>query len=443
MVAVGEIFLSAFLQVLFQKLASREMLKFFHREKIHTKVMNWTRTLLKIRAVLDDAEEKQITNKFVNLWLEELQDLAYDLDDLLDEFSTKALLYNLSEKSQFITSKIKTCMGLNPAEANLVHDITIKLQDMSKQIGTLGLHVVNISRTPIQDRERLPTTSATYERRIYGRDSSKTEIINLLLNGGTRRWHNSNYSSLPQLGQLRLLKKLLIEGISWEYWYPYVGEIEVRAFPHLFELSIKRCPKLVSLFEEEEEEERQQQQQMEGPSFMMRLEFLKLQHCEKLEKLPRWLHTLPFLGELEINSCPSLVSFPEKGLPSTLRKLEISECGALEFLPEWMLNANYNLEVLKVDKCTTLKYIIRGVLPPSLKHIKISNCGMLESLVAVEGMKIICPSLESFNISSCNNLKFLPDALDDNNLKNLRRFLIKGWILLSPSRKDGFLFQPI
>ncbi|PSS12021.1 Disease resistance RPP13-like protein [Actinidia chinensis var. chinensis] len=1064
MVAVGEIFLSAFLQVLFQKLASREMLKFFHREKIHTKVMNWTRTLLKIRAVLDDAEEKQITNKFVNLWLEELQDLAYDLDDLLDEFSTKALLYNLSEKSQFITSKIKTCMGLNPAEANLVHDITIKLQDMSKQIGTLGLHVVNISRTPIQDRERLPTTSATYERRIYGRDSSKTEIINLLLmeepdvgiipitgmggigkttlaqvvyndkavkrhfdlkawicvsdnfdimritkeiagyahvdsNGsktldqvqdqlknaldrktflivlddvweidyhhwnilkipfsdgapgckvivttrhtkvasmmGTIQYHaleclphdecwsifeqhafqnispnrnpnlesigheivkkcgglplaartlggllqckpkksewenvlnseiwdlkgsdilpalrlsyhylpphlkqcfaycailpkdyefeeeelvllwmaegficqqegktkmedlggeyfhellsrsffqpsrmmegskfvmhdlindlaqfvasqtcfrfednimknqeqyeklkkarhlsytqgyldrskkfenfeearhlrtflpfplakfpsknltsdvplellsklkclrvlsfsrhriheipesigdltrlrylnlsytlverlpnslgdlynlqtlllreckglkkfptsienlinlrhlditdaNSledmplgidkleslklsnfiitkgnglrikelgnftnlgrkleirglqnvsdpqdagrvdlngkksldvlsmvwcegstnlpnegvktdlpnkevetdvlnllrphsnlkelhisfyhgsrfptwiedqcfsnmvcislrdckNCSSLPQLGQLRLLKKLLIEGISnvekvgsefygqgcskpfpvleilsfenmtgWEYWYPYVGEIEVRAFPHLFELSIKRCPKLVSLFEEEEEEERQQQQQMEGPSFMMRLEFLKLQHCEKLEKLPRWLHTLPFLGELEINSCPSLVSFPEKGLPSTLRKLEISECGALEFLPEWMLNANYNLEVLKVDKCTTLKYIIRGVLPPSLKHIKISNCGMLESLVAVEGMKIICPSLESFNISSCNNLKFLPDALDDNNLKNLRRFLIKG-----------------
>ncbi|XP_057510621.1 putative disease resistance RPP13-like protein 1 [Actinidia eriantha] len=198
--------------------------------------------------------------------------------------------------------------------------------------------------------------------------------------------------------------------------------------PALRSLQIEGCPQLVSLFEEEEEG--QQQQQLEGLSFMMRLESLRLRFCEKLERFPRWLHTLPILGELEISFCPSLVSFPEKGLPSTLRKLEISTCEALESLPEWMTHTNYELELLRVSWCPALKYIIspRGGLPPSLKKIDIVSCKMLESLVAEEGMTINCPSLESLEILNCNNLKFLPDAVhnNDNNLKNLRSFVIQG-----------------
>ncbi|GFZ00428.1 LRR and NB-ARC domains-containing disease resistance protein [Actinidia rufa] len=168
MAAVGEIFLGAFLQVLFEKLASGEILKKFRRERIHTQVMNWERKLLEIRAVLDDAEEKQITNKFVNLWLEELQDLAYDLDDLLDEFSTKALRYKLIKKSQSSTNKVRAlittfCTRFSSGGAifdfkmrSKIKDITTRLQDMSKKISELGLHKVDVFRTPIQ---RLPATS--------------------------------------------------------------------------------------------------------------------------------------------------------------------------------------------------------------------------------------------------------------------------------------------
>ncbi|GFZ00416.1 NB-ARC domain-containing disease resistance protein [Actinidia rufa] len=692
MAAVGEIALGAFLQVVFDKSASHAMLYFFRRESIRT------------------------------------QDITYDLDDLLDEFSTEALRYELIEKSQSSTSKIRalvpTFMRPNPGDAifdskkSKVNEITTKLQVMSKQISTLGLHVDNISRMPVQDRERQPTTSATYERHIYGRDKSQREIINLLLmeesdlgiipitgmggigkttlaqvcfaycailpkdyefeeeelvllwmaegficqQGGKKMedlgggkleitglqnvvdpqdarkvnlngkesldvlsmvwsegsedlrnegvetdvlhvlrphsnlkelhisfYHGSKFptwigdqhffnmvkqkfepspvllslasnnvpnflgtlpNDLPCLRNLRIencpkllldvpnlvlpsittismeavtcpslplllekrnklelssLKYFYIRGVSISdslrdqsvadevefanVAYYHMGSLTSVSFPNIQNLSflpkcfyeglrgvesleiihcnelmtlwqnvvtldhclpalrsllIKRCPQFVSLFEEEEE--RQQQQQMEGPSFMMRLESLKLQDCEKLEKLPRWLHTLPFLGELQINSCPSLVSFPEKGFPSTLRKLEISGCGALESLPEWMTHTNYNLEVLKVVDCPVLKYIIspRGGLPPSLKHLAISSCAMLESLAAEEGVKINCPSLESFEIRFCNNLKFLPDA--SHNLKNLWRFEIallnslesipEGWFSLPTNLRE-------
>ncbi|GFZ00420.1 hypothetical protein Acr_14g0000560 [Actinidia rufa] len=592
MTAAGEIFLSAFLQVVLDKLASSEMINFFCRESIRTQVMNWETTLREIRAVLDDAKEKQIKNKLVTSWLEELQDLAYDLDDLLDEFSTEALRYELIEKSQSSTNKVRalvpTFMRFNPGGAffnfkmrSKINEITTRLQDMSKKISKLGLRMVDISRTPIQDRERPRTTSKTYERRIYGRDKSKREIINLLrmeesdlgiipiigIGGigkttvaqvvyndeqvkkhfdlkawicvfdnfdlmritkeiiGTLKIEKCptlllevlnlvlqslttisteavpcpslpNFSSLKSLDirdvsipdtlcdpsvadevefanvasnhmnsltslnfrniqNPRFLPKWFFEGLRgvesleindcnelMTLWQNVV-KLE-HCHPALRSLQIEGCPQLASLFEEEEEE-RQQQQQLEGLSFMMRLESLKLKHCEKLEKLPQWLHTLPFLGELEIDSCLSLVSFPDKGLPSTLRKLEISECGALESLPEWMTHTNYNLEVLKVNDCPALKYIIsaRGGLPPTLKQIEIWGCEMLESLVAEEGIKINCPSLESFEIRRCKKLKFLPNALrnDDNNLKNLRRFVIEGLDYLE-SIPEGWFSLP-
>ena len=45
----------------------------------------WKRTLLKIHAVLDYAEERQMTSKLMKVWLDELRDLAYDVEDILDE----------------------------------------------------------------------------------------------------------------------------------------------------------------------------------------------------------------------------------------------------------------------------------------------------------------------------------------------------------------------
>ncbi|KAL7204517.1 hypothetical protein ACSBR2_017567 [Camellia fascicularis] len=88
---IGEIILAAFIKVLFEKLASIDLLNFARREQVHTIFKRWSRELTEIQTFLDDAEEKQIENRAVKMWLDELTDLAYDLDDLLDEFATEAL----------------------------------------------------------------------------------------------------------------------------------------------------------------------------------------------------------------------------------------------------------------------------------------------------------------------------------------------------------------
>ncbi|CAL5331560.1 unnamed protein product [Camellia sinensis] len=95
---LAQIFLSGFVKLLFEKMTSFASSKLPAFEGIDTQLTNWTKMLRQIEAVLIDAEEKQMTVPAVNLWLDDLQDLAYDLDDLVDEFATEALQHKLKAK---------------------------------------------------------------------------------------------------------------------------------------------------------------------------------------------------------------------------------------------------------------------------------------------------------------------------------------------------------
>ncbi|CAL5379510.1 unnamed protein product [Camellia sinensis] len=190
--------------------------------------------------------------------------------------------------------------------------------------------------------------------------------------------------------------------------------------PSLCHLQISDCPKLVCLFEEEQEKggEGSKEQQHEGLPCMTRLEYLTIEECGMLKKLPQDLHTYTSLGVLRIRNCASLISFPMKGLTSMLRELGVSGCDALKSLPELMtLN---NLQELKVSDCASLTYLLsRGGLPSTLKQLVIWGCRNLESLFAEEGIKIDCPSLETICIEFCGSLKSLPEANTRRNLKEL------------------------
>ncbi|CAL5382694.1 unnamed protein product [Camellia sinensis] len=205
--------------------------------------------------------------------------------------------------------------------------------------------------------------------------------------------------------------------------------------PSLCHLKISHCPKLVCLFEEEQEKggEGSKKQQHEGLPCMTRLEYLTIEDCGMLKKLPQDLHTYTSLGVLIIVSCASLISFPMKGLPSMLRELRVVRCDALESLPELMtLN---NLQELSVESCASLTYLLsRGGLPSTLKQLAIRWCKNVESLFAEEGIKIDCPSLETICILDCGSLKSLPEA---NNLRNLRRLGIYDCSNLEPLSLGG------
>ena len=112
---VGGAFLSASLHVLFDRLASREVVSFIRGQKLSDALLKkLERKLLVVHAVLNDAEVKQFTNPYVKKWLVLLKEAVYDAEDILDEIATEALRHKVeAAESQTRTSQVGNIMDMS------------------------------------------------------------------------------------------------------------------------------------------------------------------------------------------------------------------------------------------------------------------------------------------------------------------------------------------
>ncbi|KAJ9550089.1 hypothetical protein OSB04_022632 [Centaurea solstitialis] len=192
---MAEIFVAAFVNVLFEKLASADFMKLARSEGIESQLNKWKKTLSQIQAVLADAEQKQIKERHVELWLQDLQDLAYDIDDVLDDLATEAMRreFNQEAYASSSTSKvlkfIPTCC-VNSTPRNIMYgrkmsskldEITAKLHNLVEQKNSLGLQVnVNVERSN-RIYKRLEETSLVDESKVMGREGDKEALLEKLL----------------------------------------------------------------------------------------------------------------------------------------------------------------------------------------------------------------------------------------------------------------------
>ncbi|KAG5539203.1 hypothetical protein RHGRI_019684 [Rhododendron griersonianum] len=271
-------------------------------------------------------------------------------------------------------------------------------------------------------------------------DSCNPEVGNEAMLENARHSHLSSLISLTVeniqglrylpgwfLQELTGLQELFIYGCQ-ELTSLWKNEVRQRhQLPALRRLRIENCSQLISFCEEDENKDNEEGlQQHEELPYLMMLEHLKITSCEKLERLPQELHNLKYLQGLIIFHCPCLISFPKEGLPSTLTTLRITNCVALRSVPELTIS----LEELVVIGCPSLTYLScsKTGLPPTLKSLVLDNCENLESILAEEGMKINCPSLESVWITICESLKSLPDLMQNNYNGGCLRNLSQLWI---------------
>ncbi|XVF18274.1 hypothetical protein REPUB_Repub11eG0007100 [Reevesia pubescens] len=170
------------------------------------------------------------------------------------------------------------------------------------------------------------------------------------------------------------------------------------------------------------------------------IEFLIIQECERLKRLPKVLHFLQFLTYMLIWGCLSIVSISKNNFPPALKKLNIGRCVNLR---QCLLDEGENtcitntslLQHLEIDHCPSLiclslprscrlqhlrvrycselaSLLSSGMLPMELKQLDIVNCPQLES-IAQAIHENAC--LESIYICSCENFKSLPRGLHKLN----------------------------
>ncbi|PWA45302.1 NB-ARC domains-containing protein [Artemisia annua] len=184
---MAELVLSALLPVVFEKLTSVAVNKIARSKGIHSELKKCERKLRLIQAFLEDASQKEVTSKAVKKWLNDLQHLAYDIDDILDALATDAMHCEFVNESQpiTITNKVRkfipsccTSFSLSNRVGSKLDEISTRLQDVMDAKVELGLIVKNEGS---KDRNRGYQTSLEGGRGIVGREGDKNELVQKLL----------------------------------------------------------------------------------------------------------------------------------------------------------------------------------------------------------------------------------------------------------------------
>ncbi|KAL2454129.1 putative disease resistance RPP13-like protein 1 [Abeliophyllum distichum] len=268
-----------------------------------------------------------------------------------------------------------------------------------------------------------------------------------------------NCEKIPMLGHLPLLKYLKLKGLTniRSIGLSFYGASDCSStsrndgqetrvsFPSLKRLKIEKMPNLTEWAE------------VQGVLVFPRLEYLKIENCQKLKTAPNHFSCLKELfiedvdsdlpsniisssnltslfrlriwniseltclvddlfyknqnlAYLDLWTCKKLAYIPQlQGCGASLQQLEIMRCNELRKLPD-DLGSLESLETLKIIDCENLQLIPypsgqKGL--SSLQSLEISNCKRLSNLPSE--MLESCTSLQSLRVFSCENLTSFPE----------------------------------
>ncbi|XP_025651343.2 disease resistance protein RGA2-like [Arachis hypogaea] len=155
---------------------------------VNSQAKKLSSSLKMIRAVLQDAEEMQIKSNSVKLWLQDLSDAAYVLDDILEDCSTQSNLLQLEQTSSGVVRKAHGTWlaSLHPKSlyfrrdlAKRMKEITNRLHEIDERRRMFKLRTGVIGRQQEDDQQR-QTISAIPKHQMYGRDQDKHKIVEFL-----------------------------------------------------------------------------------------------------------------------------------------------------------------------------------------------------------------------------------------------------------------------
>ncbi|KAJ1399779.1 P-loop containing nucleoside triphosphate hydrolase [Sesbania bispinosa] len=194
---VGGAFLSALVQTMFERMATREMLDFIRGIK-HDNGPNLLHklkiTLRSVDALVNHAEEKQTQDLHIREWLNDLKDAMFQAEDLLDKINASPSRQKLLEGVLWSSSTSKVCYSSLGSFSERMENIIDKLETLVHQKDVLGLRE-GVHQIPSR---KLQTTSLAGKSSIYGRNVDKDNVINLLLSVSS--YGNDKICVLPIVG---------------------------------------------------------------------------------------------------------------------------------------------------------------------------------------------------------------------------------------------------
>ncbi|KAM4077869.1 hypothetical protein ACJW30_12G172700 [Castanea mollissima] len=143
------------------------------------------KTLSNVKAVLLDAEEQQVHNQELTVWLGQLKEVFYDAQDVLDEFECEALQRQVVEMQGSTTRKVRRFFSSsNPLifrtkMAHKVKEIRARLDEVAADRAKFHLSPRSDDRHVVRGREM--SYSFVQASDVIGRGQDKDKIVEYLM----------------------------------------------------------------------------------------------------------------------------------------------------------------------------------------------------------------------------------------------------------------------
>ncbi|KAH0645608.1 hypothetical protein KY290_034389 [Solanum tuberosum] len=210
----------AFLQVVLENLTSflkGELVLLFGFQNEFQRLSSMFST---IKAVLEAAQEKQLNDKPLENWLHKLNAATYEVDDILDEYKTKATQFKQSEYGRYHPKVI----AFHHKVGKMMKEMIKTLDAIAEERRNFHLHEKIIEK----QAARRETSFVLTEPEVYGRDKEKDEIVKILIN------NVSDAQELPVLpivgmgglGKTTLAQMVFNDKRVTEHFYPKIWKLQ-------------------------------------------------------------------------------------------------------------------------------------------------------------------------------------------------------------------------
>ncbi|KAL0927805.1 hypothetical protein M5K25_002016 [Dendrobium thyrsiflorum] len=179
-----------------------------NQEKLMEDLSRMSRMLRRIQSVLHDAEEREIHDKAIQLWLSELREVAYNVEDVLDQYdyqviktqvegmtttveieaSLKGKQVGDDDDDQYgyqvpLPSSTSIKIPISSNMAKRIMKIIEKFDEIAKDREALWLRQEDAPRRIYLDDalKRPPTSSLMNDFDVFGMEAEKEKIIKLLM----------------------------------------------------------------------------------------------------------------------------------------------------------------------------------------------------------------------------------------------------------------------